>query len=630
VAQAGSEAPRLRARENGWLMVGGRLKPGVSRAQASAEVAAIGTALAREFVFDRRYLPPGGTVPVFEWSAVSASAIPYGLRSFVAAFFAFLMAIVSTVLVIACANVAGILLTRATVRRREIAVRAAIGAARVRMIRQLLTETILLFVLGGVGGLALARFLTSLVVKLLPAFPLPVNLSLPLDARVAAFSLVVALIAAVLSGLAPALQASKTDVVSAMKDDGQSPRERMRLRNAFVIAQVAFSTLLIVIAAILVRGFDRITTVDRGYDPRGVDAASIDLSMAGYTPATGPGFARLLIERVRTLPGIETATLVSPIPGPGTMSLGGVTVPGVTPPNGMPAFYPAWTLAEPGYFPTLRIPIVAGRDFSPTDREGAERVAIISEQAARAFWPEGDAVGRSILVQDTPPTVLRIVGVVRDVGAGAPSRVVDTQGAAKLVRSLSDVPFALYVPLQQQYQPQVTILVRRSGEASRAGDLHVLVTSIDPNLPVLNAQTLESLQSSPVEAQLRISAAVAGSVGLVGLLLAAMGVYGVTAYSVTRRTREIGIRLSLGARRLEVIGLVLRQGMKLVATGSVAGLLMGAAAGVLLSRRFNIPAADAPLLVGAAALFAVVGLMACLVPARRATGIRATDALRCE
>jgi putative ABC transport system permease protein len=622
VAQAESAAFRLTVRENGWLLVGGRLKPGISRAQASDEMAAIGASLAREFPFDPQFLPRGMPPKRIAWSAEIASPIPVGLRTPVAAFFVLLMAIVSIMLLIACANVAGILLTRATVRRREIAVRAAIGAARARVVRQLLTETMVLFVLGGAAGLAVARLLTTALVALLPSFPVPVNVSVPLDARVMAFSLALALVSAVLAGLAPAFHAARTDVVSALKDDAQAPAHRIGLRNAFVVAQVTLSTLLMVVAGVLANGLDRVTAIDRGFDASGVDVASVDLSMAGYTAASGPPFARDLVERVRALPGVTSATLADRAPGPGSMSFGGVTVPGVTPPAGATSFTLSWTLVDSGYFSTLRIPLLAGRDFGPQDDAAGDRVAILGEAAARRFWPDGSAVGQLIVVttaamdgsrQSTP---VRVVGVAKDVGGGG---------------RRGEVPLALYVPLQQRYVPQVTVLARRDGASSLAGDLHVLITSSDPNLPVLNAQTLESQQNGPVEMQLRISAAVAGSVGLVGLLLAAIGIYGVTAYTVARRTREIGIRLSLGATRWTVVGLVLVQGMRLVAMGSIAGVALGMAAGRLLSASpLRVPPPGALLLTAAALLFAAIGLVACYVPVRRVTRIRAMEALRYE
>jgi predicted permease len=611
---------RLTVRENGWLLLGGRLEPGVSRAQASTEVAAIGAALAREFPFDPQFLPPGMPPKRTVWSAETASPIPAGMRLPAAAFVALLMAIVSVMLLIACTNVAGILLTRATVRRREIAVRSAVGAGRARVVRQLLTETLVLFIVGGAAGLVVARLLTTALISVLPALPVPVTVSAPIDARVAAFALVLALISAVLAGLAPALQASKTDVVSTLKDDSNAPVERRRLRHAFVVAQVAFSTLLIVVAGVLASGLGRVIAVDRGFDPAGVDVASIDLSMAGYTAASGPTFARALVERIRSLPDVTSATLANRTPGPGSMSFGGVTVPGVAPPDGAGVFTLSWTLVEPEYFSTLRIPLIAGRDFGSADGAGAERVGIVGEAAARRFWPGREAVGQLILVNSAgpsgPSTPITIIGVARDVDAAG---------------RRGEPPLALYVPLQQQYMPQVTILARRAGASPLAGTVQRVIASMDPNLPVLNAQTLESQQTGPVELQLRVSAAVAGSVGIVGLLLATIGIYGVTAYSVARRTREIGIRLSLGAPRSTVIALVVGQGMRLVGIGATVGLLLGLGVGRLLSASpLRIPPPDLGLLASTAVLFAAIGLAACYVPVRRATRIRAMDALRYE
>jgi predicted permease len=608
------------------IMMGGRLKPGVSRRQASAEVATIGSLLERDRAATNALSSPMG-IPLPQgrmvWRAAAASPVPAGLRFAAAGFLALLMALVSVVLLIACANVAGVLLARATARRREIALRVAIGAARARLVRQLLTETGLLFILGGAAGLLLARGMTTLLVSLLPEFPVPVNLSVPLDGRVIGFSLGLSLVAALISGLAPALHGSKSDVVSALKDDAQGPSDRLRLRNAFVIAQVAFSLLLIVTAAVLARGVNSVTSIDRGYDVQGVDIATLDLSMAGHSSASARPFARELLIRVRALPGVETATLADRAPGPGGMSLGGLTVPGVSPPNGQQYFFANWTLVESGYFATLRIPVVRGRDFTADDRENTQAVAILGESAARRLWPGKDAVGQTVFVHGLglggakpSPTPLSVVGVVRDVNLQAFRGV---------------PPLALYVPLYQRYVPALTILARRRTEQSLVGDLRALVTGLNPNLPVMTAQTLESQQNGPVETQLRIAATIAGSVGFVGLVLAAIGIYGVTSYAVTCRTREIGIRLSLGANRATVLGMVLRRGMTLVGIGSGIGLLLGAGAGKVLSGgRFGVPPPDALMFVGAATLFAVVGLVACYIPARRAVRIGPIEALRYE
>ena len=611
-------------RKIAWgLMAGGRLRPGVSVRQASSELETLGHSLERDNAATYEALkslgyPQQGPM---SWGAAGVSLVPSGLRLVAAGFLALLMALVGVVLIIACTNLAGVLLAHATVRGREIAVRLALGAARARLIRQLLTETVVLFVLGGSAGLLLARGLTTMLVRLLPEFPVPVNLSVPLDGSVVAFSMGVSLVAALVSGLAPALHASRADVVSALKDDSQGPSDRLRLRNAFVVAQVAFSILLVVTAAVLARGVGTVTSIDRGFDPRGVDVASMDLSLAGYTAATGRVFERDLLARVRGLRGVETATLADRAPGPEGMSMGGLTVPGVSPPAGQTYFFANWTLVDSGYFDTLRIPLIAGRDFAPTDSEGAPRVAIVGDAAARRFWPGRNAVGETLFVHrplagtGASPIPLTVVGVVRDVHARA------FRGA---------MPMALYVPRQQEYLASLTILARRAGGASLAGDLRALVTGMNSNLPVLTLQTLERQQNGPVEAQLRIAATVAGSVGLIGLLLAAMGIYGVTAYAVTRRTREIGIRLSLGAHRTTVLGMVLRQSMRLVAIGSAIGLLVGFGVGKAVAARFGVAPADLTILAGAAALFAIVGLAACYVPARRATRIGAMEALRYE
>jgi macrolide transport system ATP-binding/permease protein len=425
------------------------------------------------------------------------------------------------------------------------------------------------------------------------------------------------------SGIAPALHASRTDVVTALKDDSQSPPDRMRLRHAFVVAQVAFSILLVVTSAVLVRALERVTSLDRGFDPRNVDVVSTNLSMAGFTEASGSAFARTLIERVRAMPGVQTATLADRPPGPGSMSFGGITIPGVTPPDGQPFFYMNWTFVDSQYFETLRVPIVAGRDFSNEDRRGSQAVAIIGEAAAERFWPGGNAVGqplrvhtRSLNMANPASTTLVVIGVVRDVRAGG--------------EGLGRTPLALYVPIQQRYVPGFSILMRTIGGRRVAADARGLISSLNANLPVLQAQTLESQQAGPVDTQLRIAAGVTASVGVVGLMLAAFGIYGVTAYVVARRTREIGIRVSLGARRMTVVGLVLRQGMALVGVGSLIGLALGAGAGVVLRARLGSPPPDPMTFAGAAALFAIVGLIACYVPARRATRIGAMEALRYE
>ncbi len=611
------------------VLAGGRLKDGVSLTQAAAEVDVAGRA-----VYAKRPMRPerpGGGI--FESAprlqAAATSRIPGTLRRIVAAFLALLMGLVALVLAIACANLAGVLLARASARRLEIAVRLAIGAGRGRLIRQLLTETLVIFLLGGAAGLLIARLLTSLIAAwLLPTFPVPVNLSLPLDARVFAFTAGLSLVAALLSGLAPALQASKADVVSALKDDAQGPADRLRLRNAFVIAQVAFSILLVVAAGLLGRAMQRVSVADQGYDPRGIEVASVDLSLAGYTGQTGPAFVRTLLERVRELPGLQAVALADRTPRPGVMTMmfgEGLSVPGVTPPNGQPYFNVSWTSVEPGYFEALRIPLVAGRDFTERDRTGEPAVAILPAATAKRLWPGESAVGKSVQWQPggmpgsrpSPRRSLLVVGVVADLRQSGPPEQ----------RSVLPV----YAPLQQRYTPRITIMARSTDGADAQRQIRAALQALDPNLPILSARSLEQEITGPVQQQLRVAASVSGTVGVVSLLLAAIGIYGVTAYMASRRTREIGIRVALGAQRGEILAMMLRQGMALVGVGAAIGLVLAAASGRLLTRLlFGVPPLD-PVTFGAATLlFAIIGLAACYLPARRATRVDPMVALRYE
>jgi predicted permease len=632
----GSESHRS-GRERGRLIVGGRLKPGVSAGQAAGEIDAIGRAIAQLRGRDRAAVPapPPGVVPglveqrgawglrLAEWSP-----IPRIMRLPVAGFMSLLLALVSLVLAIACANVAGVLLARATTRRREIAVRLAIGAARARLIRQLLVETLLLFVVGGAAGLLLARVMTSLLVTRLPALPVPIDVSFPLDGRVLLFTAGLSLIAAIACGLVPALRASRADVVSALKDDAQAPPDRMRLRSAFVVAQVAFSLLLVASAGLFVRSLQRATTLDQSFDPEGVEQATLDLAVGGYTEATGRAFARALLDRVRQVPGVTAASLVYTAPGGGAeIFCCGLIVPGVAPPDGQDVFLPTANVVEPGYFATLRLPIVEGRDFNEADRESSQGVIIIDSVTARRWWPGQSAIGRpvqwragaNLMARGTTPTFtmkpLVVVGVVSSL-AGR--------------RQGGEPTLSVYLPLQQEYRSRLSLLARAANGQRLAAELRAALSSIDADLPILGSRTLAD-QASPGLVQLKLSASVAGSVGLIGVVLAAIGLYGLTAFVVARRTREIGVRIALGADRRHVMAIVLREGMTLVAIGSGIGLLLAAGAGKLLARQYyGARAIDIGIFGGALALLALVGLIACYVPARRATRIDPIAALRTE
>jgi predicted permease len=569
------------------------------------------------------------------------SSVPAALATVAAGFLALLLALVSVVLVIACANVAGVLLARAVARRREIAVRMAIGAGRRRLIRQLLTETMLLFMLGGAAGVFLARWMTSLIMATLPAFSLPVDVSLPLDARVLAFTAGLAFVAAVLSGLAPALHVSKTDVVSGLKHESTGPSGRLHLRNIFVVAQVTFSIVLVIVAGLLVKALTRVSRIDLGFDPGRVETAPLDLSGAGYAPGAGAIFARDLIDRIRSVPGVETASLAQWMPGRGGRDVN-VLVPGSSPPNGDPYFTGTWSAVDADYFATLRIPILAGRSFTSADQPGTAPVVIVNDTAAQYFWPGRDPIGRMLEWHDQRPgggeavTRLQVIGVARALRppAGAVAggtRDRPTHGPDEpQVRAVPPSSLMMYVPFQQRYSPRFNLLVRARGDQRMASEIRKIVRAMDANLPMSPPEPLDRA-TGPVYFQLRMAASVAGGVGLAGLLLAAIGIYGLAAYTTALRTREIGIRVALGAHVRDVVGLVLRQGLSLVLTGTAIGLVLAMAASRLFVRLlFGMPPLDPPVFAGAALLFAAVGVAACFVPARRAARVDAMEALRAE
>jgi predicted permease len=614
ITMIGDVSPRrsaslLTSRASVWLLMGGRLKEGVSITQAQAELTAIGGALEREFPAENR----GKGLRVAAPSPIPGNGAP------VAAFFAVLTGIVSIVLAIACANVAGVLLARATSRRREIAVRLAIGAGRWRLVRQLLVESMLLFLIGGAVGLALARVMTSLLVSLLPALPLPVDLALPLELRAVVFTIGLSMVAALLAGIAPALQASRAEVVEDLKADLLGGPGRQRLRNAFVVGQVAFSIVLVVAAALFAKALNKAATIDPGFDPRGLELASLDLSLAGYTEETGPVFARELIQRVRQLPGVDSAALAAMVPlGNGGMGLGGLALTGAD--ATARRFLDAdWNVVTPGYFAAMRMPLQSGRDFTDADRGGSPAVVIVNETAARRWWPNQDPIGKTLLQQvgtraqpDATRTLL-VVGVARD----------------SKYRDLGELPRTfVYVPIAQQFLPRTTIIARSANGQRLAMEIRALIVRLNPNLPIVQAQTFENFSAVGLVPQ-RVAASVSGSLGLVGLLLAALGIYGVTAYMVASRTREIGVRVALGARPSAVVRMVLRQGMGLALWGAAIGLALAAAVSRLLgSLLFGVAPVDPLAFGGSALLFVLIGLVACFVPARRAARVDAMQALR--
>ena len=594
------------SRRSVWLVMGGRLKPGVTLAQANGELDAIGKALQNEYPDENR----GKGL-----RALPSSLVP-GQSDGVGGFLAVLLVIVALVLFVACVNLAGMLLARAAARRREIAVRLAIGANRARLVRQLITETLVLFGGGCALGLLMTAWLTRLLLAVVPSLPVPIGLQIAVDWRVAGFAVAVSFVASILCALVPALQASRPDLVPALRAEGAGSGG-LRLRSAFIVAQVSISLVLVIAGGLFMRALGRAASIDPGFDQTNVDVISMDMSLSGKKEAEARALADRLRSRVLTMPGVEGAAFAADLPlDGGRMGLGTLRVPGITPPGGQDSFRADWNAVSPDYFRTLKMPLVSGRDFTAQDSAGAPGVIIINEAMARSVWQTTDVLGRQFETDaiGDRTTTLTVVGV-------APDAQVDTLG--EKVR-----PF-VYVAVAQRYVPRMSLLVK-SNRGSVIPGVRTLLREMDPNLPITMAMPLAQVTALALIPQ-RVAGAVAGSLGVVVLLLAAIGIYGVTSYSAERRTREMGIRMALGADRRAVLRLIIRQGLVLTGIGVVLGLAAAAAgAQVLRSLLFGVSALDPLAFGGAALLFGLVSLAASYLPARRATRLSAVTALRAE
>ncbi len=600
-------ADLLESRRSVWLMFVGRLKPGVSPGQAEAALATLGETLQKEYPQENQ---GAGVV------TAPSAFLPPPIAGPVAGFMGLLMAIVGLVLVITCVNVASLLLARTAGRRGEVAVRLTLGAPRRRLVAQLVTESVVLAVLGGAAGLALAQWMAAGIVRLLPRLPVPVSLDLALDSRVLAFVAAATLLAGVLSGMAPALQATRGRVYSALKaDGGRQPLGKLRLRSALVVSQVALSMLILVAAGLLYRSLREAAAIDPGFDPEGVQIVSLDLSLAGYDEKTGPAFAERLLAETAALPGVRSSAYCRQLPlAGGGFALGGVVVPGRENPSEPHGEGADWNIVTPGYMATMGIPLLRGRDFNDADAEGAPGVAIVNETMAKRFWPDENPIGK--VFYDGPVDEGRprtVVGVVRD----------------GKYRFLGEDPrLFVYVPLKQNHTSELALLMRADGAA--VGAVRGLLRSMNPNLPIIDAQPMSEFIGFSLTPQ-RIALSVAGGLGLVTLLLAGLGIYGVTAYAAQRRRREMGIRTALGATRREVFRLLVGHGLGLAAVGVGAGSLAGLAASRgLANLLYGIDSTDPLTFASSAGFFIAVAALASWLPARRAASVDPAKALRCE
>jgi len=582
----------------------------VGLAAAQAEAAALSRRLQQEY-------PDDDHGRSFRLVPLSQAAIPFGLRDGAVAISGLLATIVGLILLVACANVANLLLARAAARRKEIAVRLSIGAGRARLVRQLLTESVLLALMGGACGLLLAAWAMRALLALLATVPLGVatNLDLRLDARTLLVTLGLSLVTGVLFGLVPALQASRPELVGALKSQAPPPAGAGRGltgRNLLVAAQVALSLVALVAAGLFLRSLGAAQRTDPGFETRRLLTLNLDLDLAGYDPARGQIFVRQMVERVSAVPGVLQATVAQAGPLQGT-TLRSVFLEGQDATK-------SGTLIQvngvgPRYFETVGVPLVRGRGFTEDDRQGAPPVVVVNQTMAAKLWPGQNPLGKRFRFFGDKFQV-SVVGVAKDVKY-------NTLG--------EDPQPYIYFPLPQRWGGTLALLARTAGDPGAVlPTVERAVRGMDKDLPVTNVATVSQALANGLWAP-RAVASLLAVFGLLALALAAVGIYGVTSFAVARRAREIGIRMALGARRGTVLGMVLGQGMAVVAAGLAAGILAAAAvtrlaAGLL----FGISPTD-PLAFGATSiLLAAVALAANLLPARRATAVDPVTALRQE
>jgi putative ABC transport system permease protein len=596
--------------ERNWSLVQviGRVKPGVSLEQAQANMNIVARQLEQAYPRENKgvgiaLLP---RISLYPWD-----------RAKVVEFGAMLSAVVGLVLLIACANVANLLLARGATRQKEIALRLTIGASRARVICQLLTESVLLALLGGAFGLLLANWGAHILsdVAASSAF-LPASDFSP-DGRVLSFTVLLSFLTGIAFGLAPAWQASSIDPSPALKEAAPTlGSSRFRLQGVLVITQIAMSLVLLTSAGLLLRTLRNYLAVNPGFEMKNILDVSLDLDLAGYTETQGRLFCQRLLEGVRALPGVESASSVDGAPIAGGTSETTIMDYGQGRILGEFDLPVKLVTVTPGYFRTLGIRLVVGRDFADQDSAEAPRVAIINETMAERLWPSENAVGKRFATSQPGRPYFEVVGVAKDMR----------------VEALRKAPgLAMFVPLAQEYRAGVTLLVRTATDPmSLLPAIRGEVQSLDKNLPVFDITTLREAVGTTLSQQ-RLYAGLIGSFALLALVLAAIGIYGVISYSVARRTHEIGIRMALGAERSDVLKLVVRQGMFLTLIGLAAGLpaALGLAR-LLKSLLYGVNPNDATTFLLGGLLLGSMALLACYVPARRATKVDPMVALRYE
>ncbi len=601
-------ADDLQDRGNVYLRVVGRLKDGVSQTQAQEDLDAVSRALAQEF-------------PMFQ-GGIGARIVPLAeqVTGNVRQPLLLLMAVVAFVLLVACANLANLQLARTVERSREFAVRRALGASRGAVIRQALTESVLLAFFGGMLGIALAAVGVRLLVKFQPG-NLPRMNEVRVDGEVVLFTLVLAIVAGLLFGLLPALQSSRGELALRLKQGagtGRSAGGLGRLRGLVVVAEIAIAMMLLIGGGLAVRSFQRLLEVDPGFAPRRVLAAIFSLTQDRYPePPQRIRFVEQLLEQVQRAPSVARAGVVTTLPLSRVQIEEGFAVEG-RPPSPNDPQGAGLDAASPDYFRTLGIPVVAGRSFLDTDREDAPPVVVINQRLAKRLWPDESPLGKRIFIPGVGPGMREIVGVVGDIrrfGLDAEPRL------------------EVYVPFRQYFiEPLFALLVEaRDDDPSKlAGLVRDTVRALDREQPIIRIVPMQEMLDSSI-GQRRFNAWMIGVAALVALALALSGIYGVMSYTVSQRTQELGLRMALGAVRRDVLWMILRQGLTLTLAGIILGLVAALALGQLMSSvLFGVGGADPLTFVVVPLLFLVAAALASLGPAWRATRVDPMVALRYE
>jgi predicted permease len=602
--EPGSTWLERRTSDNSFVV--GRLKPGISEKQAEAELKTLTAQMAQD------YPELAGRGLVLSKPGLFLPEI----RNGVFAFAGILTAVGALVLLLACVNLANLLLARATERRKEIAVRLAVGASRKRLVRQLLTESLLISCAGGLCGVGLAALINYSVRNLQLPTDIALLFDLRIDWRVLTFTLVLSIATGILFSLIPALQSSKPQLVPALKDESSMAGfRRSRLRNGLVVMQVALSLVLLISAALIVRGLQAAQKVRPGFNPENRVALAFDLPLQGYDEGRGRAFYNQVLQRAAALPQVESVTFVDNLPLGLNYNSATVYVEGAefTSVSNLPQAVPF--SAAPGYFETMGIPL-RGRDFRMDENKLENRVAVVNETFARRFYGGQDPIGKRFNFRGPESPFWEIIGVVPD---------------GKYTSLGEDPKPAVYQPFFRGYEGGATLVARVRGDAHAAlKALKAAVQELDPTLPIYSQKTLTQHMGTSLFPA-RMAAIVLGSFGLLALVLAAVGIYGVMSHVVAGRTREIGLRMALGAQLSDVQKLIVRQGMWLAAIGSLIGLALALGGAQLLkSFLYGVSATDPITFTGIGLTLLTIAFLACWIPARRASRVDPMIALRAE